>query len=96
MAPGANIGDEYAVFEATHGTAPDIAGQGRANPGSLILSGALMLDHLGWPEAAARLVGAVERVLASRRFTPDLSAQVDGAETLSTGAFGAAVAGEAA
>jgi isocitrate dehydrogenase len=95
LAPGANIGDRYAVFEATHGTAPDIAGQGKANPGSLILSGAMMLGHLGWPEAAARLVGAVERVLASRRATPDLSGAMQHAETLSTAAFGEVVAGEA-
>ncbi|GAB6061793.1 NADP-dependent isocitrate dehydrogenase [Deferrisoma palaeochoriense] len=96
LAPGANIGDDYAVFEATHGTAPDIAGQGKANPGSLILSGAMMLRHLGWDEAADRLEGAVERVLAAKRFTPDLAAQVDGAEVLSTAAFGRAVAAEAA
>ncbi|GAB4247857.1 NADP-dependent isocitrate dehydrogenase [Deferrisoma sp.] len=96
LAPGANIGDEYAVFEATHGTAPDIAGQGRANPGSLILSGAMLLRHLGWAEAADRLEAAVARVLAAKRFTPDLAAQVEGAERLSTEAFGRAVAAEAA
>ncbi|WP_025324006.1 NADP-dependent isocitrate dehydrogenase [Deferrisoma camini] len=96
LAPGANLGDEYAVFEATHGTAPDIAGQGRANPGSLMLSGAMMLRHLGWEEAADRLEGAVTRVLAARRLTPDLAPQVPGAEELDTAAFGRAVAAEAA
>ncbi len=96
LAPGANLGDEYAVFEATHGTAPDIAGQGRANPGSLILSGAMMLRHLGWEEAADRLEQAVARVLAARRLTPDLAPQVPGAEELGTAAFGRAVAAEAA
>ncbi len=96
LAPGANIGDQYAVFEATHGTAPDIAGQGKANPGSLILSGAMMLRHLGLPEAATRLEDALARVVRSGRVTPDLAAGVDGAQVLSTSEFGRAVAAEAA
>ncbi|NTU60101.1 MAG: NADP-dependent isocitrate dehydrogenase [Deltaproteobacteria bacterium] len=95
LAPGANIGDDCAVFEATHGTAPDIAGQGKANPGSLILSGAMLLRHLGWGEAADRLVGALSRVLASGRVTPDLAGGGT-REVLSTAAFGRAVAEEAA
>ena len=95
MAPGGNIGDDCAVFEATHGTAPDIAGQGRANPSSLILSGAMLLRHLAWPEAASRLEQALARVLAARRFTPDLAAAAPGSEVLDTGAFGRAVAAEA-
>ncbi len=94
LAPGANVGARCAVFEATHGTAPDIAGRGLANPGSLILSGALLLRHLGWTEAADRLEGAVERVLAARRFTADLAAQAEPAEILTTRAFGRAVATE--
>jgi len=94
IAPGANLGDAYAVFEATHGTAPDIAGQGKANPGSLILSGAMLLRHLRWPEAAARLEQGVARVLKARRFTADLAAQDPGAELLTTTEFGAAVAAE--
>jgi isocitrate dehydrogenase len=96
LAPGANIGDEYAVFEATHGTAPDIAGLGKANPGSLILSGAMLLRHVGMPEAATRLEEAVTRVLASGRVTPDLAPGWDSAEVLTTSAFGRAVAAEAA
>jgi isocitrate dehydrogenase len=95
IAPGGNIGDDYAVFEATHGTAPDIAGQGKANPGSLILSGAMLLRHLAWPEAAGRLEQAVGRVLAARRFTADLAAVAPGAELLTTSEFGGAVAAEA-
>ena len=94
IAPGANIGDQYAVFEATHGTAPDIAGQGKANPGSLILSGAMLLRHVGMAQAAARIDEALGRVLQSRRATPDLAAGVPGAEVLSTGEFGRAVAAE--
>jgi isocitrate dehydrogenase len=95
LAPGANVGDHCAVFEATHGTAPDIAGQGKANPGSLILSGAMLLGHLGWSEAAERLEAALARVLKSRRLTADLAAGVEGAELLSTAVFGRAVAEEA-
>jgi isocitrate dehydrogenase len=95
MAPGANIGDQYAVFEATHGTAPDIAGQAKANPGSLILSGAMMLAHFGWSDAAGRLEAALERVLRSRRATADLAPGMGRAELLSTEAFGRAVASEA-
>ncbi|MBI5445560.1 MAG: NADP-dependent isocitrate dehydrogenase [Deltaproteobacteria bacterium] len=96
LAPGGNIGDEYAVFEATHGTAPDIVGKGMANPGSLILSGAMMLTHLGWKEAAERLEGAVRRTLAAGRVTPDLAEGLDRAEILKTQEFGRAVAAEAA
>jgi len=95
MAPGANIGDRYAVFEATHGTAPDIAGQGKANPGSLILSGAMMLAHFGWSDAADRLEAALGRVLRSRRATVDLASGMERAELLSTEEFGRAVASEA-
>jgi isocitrate dehydrogenase (NAD+) len=74
MAPSANIGDRYAVFEAVHGSAPDIAGQGIANPTALILSGVLMLDHLGEPQAARRLRQAVETVIArGETVTRDLS-----------------------
>jgi isocitrate dehydrogenase len=94
LAPGANIGDECAVFEATHGTAPDIAGQGKANPGSLILSGAMLLRHLGWREAADRLHSAFTRVLASGRVTPDLATGQPGQEVLPTSVFGRAVATE--
>lgn len=73
LAPGANIGEKAAMFEAAHGAAPDIAGKGLANPVSLILSGAMMLDHIGELEAAARIRSAVERVFREGRYlTPDL------------------------
>lgn len=73
IVPGANIGEHHAVFEAVHGSAPDIAGRGIANPTALMQSAALMLEHLGEPEAATRLQGAIERVYAEGRcFTRDL------------------------
>jgi isocitrate dehydrogenase len=95
LAPGANIGDDCAVFEATHGTAPDIAGRGKANPGSVILSGAMMLRHLGWQEAAARLEDALARTLRARKVTADLAVDLPGAEVLNTSQFAQAVASEA-
>jgi len=74
LAPGANVGPEYAVFEAVHGSAPDIAGRGIANPAALILSGAMMLEHIGEVDAAHRLRTAVEEVVAEGRYvTPDLN-----------------------
>jgi isocitrate dehydrogenase (NAD+) len=73
LAPGANVGPDATVFEATHGAAPDIAGRGIANPIALVLSGAMLLDHLGEPAAAGRVRDAVARVLADGRdLTPDL------------------------
>ena len=66
MAPGANIGDQAAVFEATHGTAPKYANQDMINPGSLILSGAMMFDHLGWSEVAQRISMALEKTIANK------------------------------
>jgi len=72
LAPGANIGDGYALFEATHGTAPKYAGEDKVNPGSLILSGAFMLDYLGWKEAARLIEGGLRRTLAERIGTYDL------------------------
>ncbi|HEU4618399.1 MAG TPA: NADP-dependent isocitrate dehydrogenase [Gammaproteobacteria bacterium] len=73
IAPGANIGDGYAVFEATHGTAPDVAGKDRVNPGSLILSGEMMLRYLGWDEAAALVMNGVARTIAAKELTFDLA-----------------------
>ncbi len=73
ISPGANIGDGYAVFEATHGTAPDIAGKGTANPGSLILSAEMMLRHLGWAEAADLVHNGVANAIADRQLTRDLA-----------------------
>lgn len=88
MAPGSNIGDGFAIFEATHGTAPTIAGQDRANPGSIILSGALMLDYLGWTEAGDRVRQAVQKAVTSGKVTEDLSSQMPGTQTVSCSAFG--------
>jgi isocitrate dehydrogenase len=79
MAPGANIGDGYALFEATHGTAPKYAGQDKVNPGSLILSGALMLDFLGWKEAAERVREGLVKTIAKKQVTYDLARQMEGA-----------------
>lgn len=79
MAPGANIGDGVALFEATHGTAPKYAGQDKVNPGSLILSGAMMLDHLGWKAAGDRVREGLEKAVAQKRVTYDLARQMDGA-----------------
>ncbi|MBF0510015.1 MAG: isocitrate dehydrogenase (NADP(+)) [Deltaproteobacteria bacterium] len=91
MAPGANVGDEAAVFEATHGSAPKYAGQDKVNPCSLILSGGMMLEHLGWTEAAEALQRAVQETIAAKQMTYDLARQTEGATLLSCSGFGAAV-----
>ena len=90
MAPGANLSDTHAIFEATHGTAPDIAGQGKANPSSLILSGVMLLVHLGWSEPAQRVVQAMEACIAAGEVTGDL-ASLQGRAGLSTPEFTAAL-----
>ena len=87
MAPGANVGEEVAVFEATHGTAPKYANQDRVNPGSLILSGVMMLEHMGWDEAARRVVAGLERAVANKTVTYDLERQMEGAKLVSTSGF---------
>jgi isocitrate dehydrogenase len=87
MAPGANVGEEVAVFEATHGTAPKYADQDKVNPGSLILSGVMMLEHLGWDEAAALVVRGLEGAIAGRTVTYDLERQMKGATLVSTSRF---------
>jgi len=89
ISPGANINYQsgYAIFEATHGTAPDIAGTGKANPGSLILSGVMMLEYMGWNEAAEHVYDAMEHTFSKRRVTSDLFAQMEGATLLSTTEF---------
>lgn len=92
IAPGANVGDECAVFEATHGTAPDIAGKDMANPCSLLLSGALMFDHMGWHAAAEHVRSGVGRALASKRVTADLAAGIEDGEEVSCSHFGRIVA----
>ncbi len=92
MAPGANIGDNEAVFEATHGTAPKYADQDKVNPGSLVLSGEMMLRFLGWDEAADGVIQGLERTIAQKRVTYDLERQMEGAELLKCSEFGEAVA----
>jgi isocitrate dehydrogenase len=87
MAPGANMSDEVAVFEATHGTAPKYAGQDKVNPGSLILSGVMMLEHLGWFEAATLVIRGLERAIRNRTVTYDLARQMEGATQVSTSGF---------
>jgi isocitrate dehydrogenase len=89
ISPGANINynNGYAIFEATHGTAPAIAGTGKANPGSLILSGVMMLEYLGWDKAAEHVYDAMDHTFAKRRVTSDLHAQMEGATLLSTSEF---------
>ncbi len=87
LAPGANIGDHSAVFEATHGTAPKYAGQDKVNPGSLILSGVMMLEHLGWTEAAKLVVDAFEKTIASGKVTYDLERQMNNATLMSCSGF---------
>ena len=91
MAPGANVGDEVAVFEATHGTAPKYANQDKVNPGSLILSGVMMLEHLGWDEAATLVNAGLERAIANRTVTYDLERQMQGATLVSTSRFAEAI-----
>ncbi len=91
MAPGANFGDGVALFEATHGTAPKYAGQNKVNPGSLILSGVMMLEHMGWTDAADLVTQALKRTISQKRVTYDLARQMEGATTLKTSEFGAAI-----
>lgn len=91
MAPGANIGDACAVFEATHGTAPKYAGQDRANPSSLILSGVMLFEYLGWKEAAERLREGLARTIAQKTVTYDLARQMEGACEVKCSQFAQAI-----
>ena len=91
IAPGANIGDAIALFEATHGTAPKYAGQDKVNPGSLILSGEMMLRHMGWQEAADLVVAGMEAAISQGTVTYDLERLMNGARLLRCSAFGDAV-----
>jgi isocitrate dehydrogenase len=93
MAPGSNESDEFAVFEATHGTAPKYANQDRINPSSLVLSGVMMLHHLGWHEAAASVDRAMEKTLSQKVMTYDLARQTEGAREVGTSAFADALVG---
>lgn len=91
IAPGANVGDQYAVFEATHGTAPRRAGQDKANPASLILSACMMLDAMGWGEAADLIEFGIGRTVAQKKVTYDLAERIPDALVQSTSGFAAAI-----
>jgi isocitrate dehydrogenase len=88
IAPGANISDKYAVFEATHGTAPKYAGLDKVNPGSLILSAEMMLRHMGWTEAADLIISSMERAIGDKQVTYDFARLLDGANEVSCSEFG--------
>ncbi len=91
IAPGANIGDECALFEATHGTAPKYAGQDKVNPGSVILSAEMMLRHMGWTEAADLIVKGMEGAIANKTVTYDFERLMEGAKLLKCSEFGDAI-----
>jgi isocitrate dehydrogenase len=91
MAPGANVGDGYALFEATHGTAPKYAGQDKVNPSSLILSGVMLFEELGWDDVAAAIVRGIEGAIAAGHVTYDLARQLPGATEVATSAFADAI-----
>ena len=91
IAPGANISDHYACFEATHGTAPKYAGLDKVNPGSLILSAEMMLRHLGWKEAADLVIRSMEAAIGDKQVTYDFARLMEGAEELSCSEFGDAM-----
>ena len=93
IAPGANIGAGLAVFEATHGSAPKHAGKNRANPSSLLLSGLMLLEHLGWHEAAERINRAYAATIAEKTVTYDFARLMEGATEVSTRAFADALIG---
>ena len=91
IAPGANLSDTLALFEATHGTAPRYAGLNRVNPGSIILSAEMMLRHLGWVEAADLIIKGVERSIAAKTVTYDFHRLMQDARLLSCSGFGEAI-----
>ena len=91
IAPGANIGDGYALFEATHGTAPKYAGLDKVNPGSLLLSGVMMLEYLGWNEAGVMIQRALETTITNKTVTYDLARQMEGATELKCSQFADAI-----
>ena len=91
IAPGANIGDGVAVFEATHGTAPKYAGQDKVNPGSLILSAEMMLRYLGWTEAADLIIKGTEGAIEAKTVTYDLERLMTGATCVSCSGFADAI-----
>ena len=87
IAPGANLSDKYAVFEATHGTAPKYAGKNQVNPGSLILSAEMMLRHMGWNEAADLIITSMDRTIAAKHVTYDFARMMDDAIKVSSSGF---------
>jgi isocitrate dehydrogenase len=91
IAPGANIGDEVALFEATHGTAPKYTNLDKVNPGSLLFSGVMMLEHLGWQEAGDMITRAYEATLDQKIVTYDFARQMEGAREVKTSAFASAI-----
>ena len=88
IAPGANISDKYAVFEATHGTAPKYAGKNQVNPGSLILSAEMMLRHMGWIEAADILLNSMDRTIGAKKVTYDFARMMSDADKVTSSGFG--------
>jgi isocitrate dehydrogenase len=93
IAPGANIGNGYAVFEATHGTAPKYADKDQINPGSVILSGVMLLEFIGWKEAARMIEGAMEKTIQQKFVTYDFERQLSGATKVGTSEFATRIIG---
>ena len=91
IAPGANLSDRVGLFEATHGTAPKYAGLDMVNPGSVILSGVMMLEYMGWKEAGGLITSAFEKTIAQKRVTYDFERQMPGATKLKTSEFATAI-----
>ncbi|MEZ4703940.1 MAG: isocitrate dehydrogenase (NADP(+)) [Bdellovibrionota bacterium] len=91
LGPGANMGQKVAVFEATHGTAPKYSGQDKINPGSVILSGVMMLEHLGWNQAADLITNSLQKTISNKTVTYDLERQMEGATLLKCSEFGQAI-----
>jgi isocitrate dehydrogenase len=91
MAPGANIGDGFGIFEATHGTAPKYADKDVINPSSVMLSGAMMFEYMGWKEVATLIEQGIERTIGQKRVTYDLERLMEGAKKLRTSEFASAI-----
>ena len=91
IAPGANLGDKIAVFEATHGTAPKYAGQDKVNPGSIILSAEMMLSHIGWKEAADLIIKGTEGAIEAKTVTYDFERLMENASCVSCSGFAEAI-----
>ncbi len=87
IAPGANLADHVAVFEATHGTAPKYANQDKVNPSSLLFSGSMMFEYIGWKEVAELIADAFEKTVGEKIVTYDFARQMDGATEVSTSGF---------